>query len=97
MVCSGQINNKQKIVTQKKDEYDDVINKYLQKIYDQIRKLFILRELSIENDKSIDNSYINEKIDLTVIDKSSEENIKDSDITQGENEGNVEYAHRDKK
>ena len=29
---------------QKKDKYDDVIKKYLQKIDDQIRKLFILRE-----------------------------------------------------
>ena len=40
----GKINNKQKRVMQKKDKYDDVIKKYLQKIDDQRRKLFILRE-----------------------------------------------------
>ena len=42
------INNKLYSFMQKKDEYDDVINKYLQKINDQRRNLLILREEAIE-------------------------------------------------
>ena len=37
-------NNKQDSVVQKKDEYNDFIKKYLQKIDDQGRKLLIRRE-----------------------------------------------------
>ena len=45
----NKINNKQYSVAKKKDKYDDVIDKYLQKIDDQKRKLLILREEYIEN------------------------------------------------
>ena len=41
------MNKKQNSVVQKKDEYNDAIKKYLQKIDDQRRKLFILHEEDI--------------------------------------------------
>ena len=41
------INNKQNLVVQKKDAYDDVMNNHLQEIDDQRRKLLILREEAI--------------------------------------------------
>ena len=75
--------NKQKPYVHKKDVFDDIINKYLQKIYDQRRKLLILREEGIENYKAFKKAYMNENDELTVIDTSSVENIPDSRMTQG--------------
>ena len=43
----------------KKDAYNDITNKYLQKIDDQIWKLFILHKEGIENYKSFNKSYKN--------------------------------------
>ena len=60
--------NKQKSVVQKKDAYYDAINKYLQKIDEQRRKLLILHEEAIENYKAFKKSHTNENNGLTVID-----------------------------
>ena len=50
---------------QKKDAYDGVINKYLQNIDDERRKLFIRHEEAIENYKTFKKSYTNKNIGLT--------------------------------
>ena len=42
---------------QKNDGYNDVINRYLQKIDDRKRKLVILREEAIEYYKALKKSY----------------------------------------
>ena len=55
---------------QKKDAYYDAINKYLQKIDEQRRKLLILHEEAIENYKAFKRSHTNENNGLTVIDTS---------------------------
>ena len=47
------INNTQNLVIQKKEKYNDVINKYLQKIDDQKRKLLIPSEEHIEGYKAL--------------------------------------------
>ena len=61
------------------------------KINDKRQKLLVLCEEDIENYKSSKKSYIHENNDLTVVDTSSEENIQDSDMTQGENKEVVKY------
>ena len=70
---------------QKKDLYNDNINKYIQKIDGQRRKILILREEAIENYKAFKKLYINENNGLTLIDTSSEESIKHLEMNQGEN------------
>ena len=65
----------------KKGEYNDAINKYLQKMDDHRRRLLILREESIENYKAFKKSYTNENNGLTIIDTSSEENVRDPEMT----------------
>ena len=65
----------------KKGEYNDAINKYLQKMDDHRRRLLILREESIENYKAFKKSYTNENNGLTIIDTSSEENVRDPKMT----------------
>ena len=81
--CSqDKINKKQNSIVQKKDEYNYVINKYIQKIYYQRRTLLIIGEEAIENYEAFKKSYKNENNGLTLIDTSSEENIQDSDMTQ---------------
>ena len=61
------------------------------KINDKRQKLLVLCEEDIENYKSSKKSYIHENNGLTVVDTSSEENIQDSDMTQGENKEVVKY------
>ena len=68
---------------QTKDAYSDVINNYIQKIDDQRRKLLILNEEDIENNKKFKKSYTNKNNGITVIDTSQEENIQDYEMTQG--------------
>ena len=66
-LCSqDKIKYKQKSIVQKKDEYNDIINKYLQKIADQRHKLLILREKGIGNYKVIKKLYINVETSLEV-------------------------------
>ena len=48
----------------KKDEYYDVINKYLQKINDQRKKLLILHKEAIQNYKQFKKSYKNVETEL---------------------------------
>ena len=79
---SRKINNKQNSIVQKKNEYNDIINKYLHKIDYQRQKLLVLRKDDIEYYKTFKKSYINENNDLTVIETSSEENIQDSKMNQ---------------
>ena len=43
------INNNQNSIVQKRDAYDEIINKYLQKIDDQRSKLLVLGEEAIES------------------------------------------------
>ena len=57
--AQGEINNTQKSVLQKKDAYDDVINKYIQKMNDQRRKSLILHEEAIEKYEAFKNAYTN--------------------------------------
>ena len=84
--CSQEkINSKQNSVVKKKDAYNDFVNKYLQKINDQRRKLLILHEEGIENYKAFKKLYINENNGLTLIDTSSEESMKHLEMNQGEN------------
>ena len=77
------INNKKNSVVQKKEEYNDVINKYLQKSNNQIRKLLILSEEDIDSYKAFKKSYRNENNGLTLIGTSLEEYIQDSKMNQG--------------
>ena len=79
--AQDKINNKQNLVIQKKDKYNDVINKYLQKINDQKRKSLILRDESFENYKAFKKSYTNAKNCVTVIETSSKESIQDPKAT----------------
>ena len=51
--------DKKNSVIHKKGAYNDAINKYLLKIDDQRRKLFILREEVIKNYKYLKKSYTN--------------------------------------
>ena len=83
--AQDKINNKQNSFVQNKYGYYDVINNYIQNIDDQRRKLLILSEESIENNKALNESYTNKNNGLTVIDASSEENVQDPEITQVEN------------
>ena len=76
---------------QKKDAHDDVMNKYLQKTNYQRRKLLIPPEEAIENYKAFKKLYTNGNNGLTVIEISPEENIQDSEITQGENKEVIKY------
>ena len=46
------INNQTNLIVQRKGAYNDVIYRYLQKTYDQRRKLMIQNKYSIENDKA---------------------------------------------
>ena len=55
MVISRKISNNQNSIVQKKDKYNHVIIKYLQKIYYQTQKLLILHEEAIENNKAFKN------------------------------------------
>ena len=55
--AQDKINNKQKSVVWKTEEYNDVIKKYLQKINDQRRKLLILHEEALENYKAFKKSF----------------------------------------
>ena len=48
MVSSRKINNNKNSSVQKKDTYNDLISKYLQKIDDQRNKLMVLRKYGIE-------------------------------------------------
>ena len=75
--------NKQKPYVHKKDVFDDIINKYLQKIYDQRRKLLILREEGIENYKAFKKAYTNYNNDLIAIDTSLVKNIPGLRMTRG--------------
>ena len=93
---SRKINNKQNSIVQKKNEYNDIINKYLHKIDYQRQKLLVLRKDDIEYYKTFKKSYINENNSFTVIDTLLGENIQDSNITQGENKEVVNYDKRKK-
>ena len=70
---------------QKKDAYDEITYKYIQKIEYQRKKLKILHKYSIENYKSFKRAYKNKNNGLTVIDTSYVENIPDYRKIQGEN------------
>ena len=76
--CSHEkISNKQNSIVKKKDEYNDIKNKYLKKIDDHRKKLLILLEEAIKNYRAFKKSYTNENNALTVLDTSPEENIQD--------------------
>ena len=82
-ICAQEkINRKKNSVVNKQDAYNDVINKDLQKIDEQRRKLLILCEEGIENNKAFKRSFTNENNGLSVINTSPKENIQDSKMTQ---------------
>ena len=56
----------------------------------------ILSAEAIENYKAFKKAYTNEKNSLNGIDKSPEENIRDSEMTQGENKEVVKYDKNNK-
>ena len=57
MVFLRKINNKQNSILQKGDKYNEFINKYLQKIDYQRKKLLILHEEAIEDYKAFKKSH----------------------------------------
>ena len=80
--AQDKINNKQKSVVKKKDAYYDIINNYLQKIYDQRCKWLILREEAIEKLQCIQEVTHKWKNDFNVIDTLLEENIQDYNMAK---------------
>ena len=74
--AQDKINNKLKSVIQKHYAYNYIRYKYLQKVYEQRKKLNIPRKDSIENYKSFNKSYTNENNGLTVVDTSSEVKVR---------------------
>ena len=60
--------NDKNSVIQKKDAYNDVTYKYLQKIDNQRKKLIILRKDYTENYKTLKEECTNENNGLTMID-----------------------------
>ena len=63
---------------QKKKVYNDIPDKYLQKISEQRNKLKIVRKDSIENYKAFKNGYKNANNGLKVIGTYPKEIVKDS-------------------
>ena len=63
---------------QKKKVYNDIPDKYLQKISEQRNKLKFVRKDSIENYKAFKNGYTNANNGLKVIGTYPEEIVKDS-------------------